>query len=212
MQLLQVVFAAKSLFKLLWEGIISHWEIATALFAGLSAGGTFLYRKILKIRKWYFDMESIRLQMPEISKKLDKLMSFVAPNGGNSVTDKLDRIERRSVLTQQLTWQMRENSQNGEFTADENGNWTRVNKTLLNLINAYEYQVTGFGWLGYVNDSEVDAIKEKYLHAIAEKRGVSFQCHFKRDFDVQWDVIFTLEPLRSDGNVIAYVGRIAKRN
>lgn len=208
MFLLQVVVATKSLFHLLWEAIISHWEITTVIFGAIGTGGTFLYKKIIKLRKWYFDMDSIRLQMPAINEKLEKIFSFIAPNGGNSISDKIDRIEKRGIVTQQLAWSMKEHSADGEFITNESGGWTRVNKTILKMISATQEDCKGDGWIGYLSNSCREATVEEYKDAIEQKRGTEIECAFKRDFAGIWYVVLSLQPMRNDGVIIGYTGTI----
>jgi len=184
--------------------ILGHWEWVLTVFIYPIIKG------IKKLYNWFKQMNDIRKSLPAMNDKLDMLVKEFTPNGGGSLKDQITRIERRSALTQVIAWQSREDSPNGEFTADEEGNWNRANRTLLKLIDANDYQVLNLGWLGYVREEE--EVRERYLLAIQEKRGVSFACHLRRSDDTEWNVTITIEPLRADGKVLGYVGKVVKRN
>lgn len=205
--LLQVAVATKSMLKI-WEWVIAHWELSAAVAGGICTGGTFLYKKIRKTIKWIRDMEAIRLKMPSIDEKLDTLLNFVRPNGGNSITDKIDRIERRGIVTQQLAWSMKEHSPDGEFLTDEKGNWTRVNKPFLKMISSTQDDCKGDGWIGYLSNSCRDEVVDEYKDAIKQQRGTEVECTFKRDYAAVWHMILTLTPMRNDGHIIGFTGTI----
>lgn len=207
MSLLQVVVATeKTALQFLWEYLGQHinWNwLWTVVFIPA-------WRYGKKIYQWVKDMESIRKQMPAINDKLDRIVSFVLPNGGSSMSDTLTRIERRSVITQQLAWSQKEHSDDGFFLANEKGEWTRVNKTFLKLISADAEDVLtdGWGWVGYLSNSCREATMKEYNLAVEKRRGTEIECIFKRDYAAVWHVSLSLQPMRNDGKIVGYTGTI----
>ncbi len=215
MYLLQIASAGKSVFRIGWEFIISHWEVATAFFGGIGAIGTFFYKKFIKYRNWFKAMDLIKLQVPELMARvaksndsLDKLMNFIMPNGGSSMSDKLDRMERRGIITQQLAWSMKEYSPDGEFITNENGEWTKANKTFLKLVSASNEDVLGDGWIAYLTNGCREKTVKEYNEAIEQTRGTEVECVLRRDYAGVWNVVLTLQPLRNDGKTIGFTGSI----
>jgi len=189
--------------------VLAHWEwvFATAILP--------IWKYGKKIYHFYKDMSTMREQMPILvesikttNSKLDKLFTYIAPNGGGSISDALVRMEKGGIISQQMQWSEKDSSKDGFFLTDENGLWTKTNKTFQKMVSATAEDCKGNGWIEYLTNTSREEVVDQYREAIEEKRGVEIECAFRRDYAGIWYCILSLSPTRNDGKIIAYTGTI----
>jgi PAS domain S-box-containing protein len=116
--------------------------------------------------------------VPGIQLSLDAIRAELHPNGGSSLRDAVNRIDRR---TKDMEPSIRRLNISHEvltevvdvpfFRSDANGNTTYCSNSLCRLAgmsSSKEYM--GMNWLTYVHEDDLEHAREGWLSAIKEKR------------------------------------------
>lgn len=116
--------------------------------------------------------------VPGIQSSLDAIRAELHPNGGSSLRDAVNRIDRR---TKDMEFSIRRLNISHEvltevvdvpfFRSDANGNTTYCSNSLCRLAgmsSSKEYM--GMNWLTYVHEDDLEHTREGWLSAIKEKR------------------------------------------
>lgn len=106
----------------------------------------------------------------EIILKLDKVLAELAPNGGGSLRDAIDRIASKQESDNQIRNAVLLNYHDAVFKADENGHYTWVNRTFSNLVNRDREDLLGIGWMKAIKDSIRLQVVDDWLSAVRHRR------------------------------------------
>lgn len=152
---------------IMWFESLSLAQSIAALFAALATiFGPFKYA----YRKFMED----RAAKAEIVHKISVIYSKLTPNGGTSIEDKMNaltgfvasgfaRIEQTTKLILQITGK-------AYWLASPDGAICDVSPALANLFQRTPDQLTGWGWVAYIAESEVDRIVTSWETAVKHAR------------------------------------------
>ena len=113
----------------------------------------------------------------ENKRLLKEIMKELRPNGGSSIKDSLDRVERSvEVVTNSaqtlLKMQRITEEHQGIFTflTDENGACTYANRHYLEHVGLTLEEVQNYGWKNIINCEERVRVLEEWAHVIRDGR------------------------------------------
>jgi len=143
-----------------------------------------------------------------IARVLKRVEEELTPNGGKSMKDAIDRIERQLIvvgggqiaLLQDLTY--------GVYRCDQKGDTEYVNRTLLSVTGMQFEQVVGTGWLQFVSERDRDAVDADWKAAVREGR------EFLATYDIktvtgEHPVVSHAYPIKDEyGVLVGYFGTI----
>ena len=101
---------------------------------------------------------------------LNKIMAELRPNGGSSLRDTIDRIDRYSTMTGARVMANMDRDPIPLFESDETGRNTWANAALLQLTGFQIHQVLGGGWINLIYPADRAATGAKWAAAISEAR------------------------------------------
>jgi PAS domain S-box-containing protein len=174
--------------------------IATLTFASVVAWKVYT----MWLKPSYDNQKKFKEAMPHI----EQIVAQLSPNGGASLRDAIDRIERRMILVEEKQNVYLMDVRHGIFETNHSGKITGVNRTFCRMLNCTENELTGYGWLNFVENQK--DIFERFNHC------VSNEIEFKMTFDMKKTtgelvhVTCSANPLRSsiDKSLIGYLGVI----
>lgn len=141
-----------------------EWGIALGLAAGI---GGWLWRRgkrlALHVRHLYASH-----QVQEAT--LRALLEQVRPNGGQSLRDVVDRIEREVLATSAMNRGLLDLSDTAYFEADDRGAYVFVNRRWADLTGLTPEEARGTGWLLAVHPEDREAVTDRWDEATAEWR------------------------------------------
>jgi PAS domain S-box-containing protein len=176
----------------------------------LIAFGAFMltiYRIVLKpkMAKWSNAIENIN-KIPEVAEVVTKIKQEVFANGGGSLRDSVDRIEKRIVTVEEKQNIYLKDARHGVFETDPSGRWIEVNRTLCRMVMCTENELIGKGWMNFFDQETINRIN----HAMANEIEVKIIGNMKTTDDKTMIVSVIANPLRSSLNksLIGYLGTI----
>ena len=112
-------------------------------------------------------------EVSERLKKLDEIHAQLMPNGGSSIKDSIDRIERKLVFNTEWIRMFDKDSGRIVFHLDANGNLEWANKAFLDLFDCELSDVLGLGWLSKVAREDYSLISTEIDNAIEDQRDIN---------------------------------------
>ena len=172
--------------------VVSAWIIGAIIsLAGTIKGYSVVHRKVVRpvichvkgLHQLVQLAPSLQIFLDEDLPKIKSAAKQVQPNAGQSLADKVVKIEYIvSTMQEQLTEAAAmsrftlENSKAAAFICDEHGSNEFVNDSYCELLHADSSELLGYGWKSFVwhGDKEYEHI---WKEAFAEGR--SFRCQLR---------------------------------
>jgi PAS domain S-box-containing protein len=137
-----------------------------------------------------------------------KMADDFKPNGGHSLRDAVDRMERNQNIIQSRMYALLYTAQDAMFEADSNGAFTWVNRAWCETTGFHDHEAIGYGWLNSICSDYQANITAQWKLAIEQKRDciIEFDLVTKADQVIPAKIETTT--LREHGNVVGYMGRL----
>lgn len=165
-----------------------------------------IWKWIVKTFKKMKQIWSLNEQLSTLDTKLNAIYSQLVTNGGSSLRDSIDRIEKRAVFTEEFVKTIYKESEKAMFQTNASGDCIWVNKTLLHLVDMESSEVMGQGWVNFISMEDKEDVMNEWNNAIANSR----------DFDMEYTttkgdkVHHVARAIRSsDLKAIGYLGTIS---
>lgn len=138
-------------------------------------------------------------------KKLDDIHAQLMPNGGSSIKDTVDRIERKLAFNSE--WIRAADRDSGRIVVhlDADGNVEWANRSFLDLFHAELSDVIGQGWLSLIDREDYNQVSEEIENSIADARDINVQFRIGND-------LYTLKAhiLKNKNSRFGYLGIVNK--
>lgn len=139
--------------------VLALWPVAARLF-----------RWLRNLSQEVSFMLHHRRDFEALSTKIDALLMEFRPNGGGSMRDALDRIERNMEFVTGMRRAHQNLSNVAMVETDATGRVVWVNRGFVRLFGVDEASVLGSGWVNTVVADEREWAERTWLHAIQEER------------------------------------------
>jgi PAS domain-containing protein len=123
-------------------------------------------------------IETLANQHAEMLKKLDVILEQFSPNGGTTVKDSLNRIERRQAVNEIMSVTLANSMDIAMFKTEADGSCSWASKAYLRLTGRTLEDTLGFGWILAIKSSDRASVREEWASAVIEKT------HFEKIFTV----------------------------
>ena len=123
-------------------------------------------------------IETLSSQHAEMLKKLDIILEQFSPNGGATVKDSLNRIEKRQAINEVMSVTLANSMNIPMFKTESDGSCVWASKAYLNLTGRSLEDTLGFGWILAIKSSDRSEVREEWGEAIKEKT------HFEKVFSI----------------------------
>jgi len=131
------------------DNIIEHLDRITIVFSAIAAVISitigvynFVIKPAIRLYKSHFVLMSI----------VDDIKKEVTPNGGSSIKDIINRIDRRQVMIDKRSKAIFYNVDDAILEVDENGNILWANQKFHDTIGSKN--VSGLDWVSHIDESQ----------------------------------------------------------
>lgn len=159
-----------------------EWVLAGGAVAG--GGWRFIARPIVhrvrSFRESWAVIAGAVETVPVLTKSIEAIEAELRPNGGSSLRDQTNRIEKRIVAVENNAIVMRaaqraiacspSNTAMMETTPLGECHW--VNQNWLDLTRQEPEEAIGWGWLNAIHQEERESVREEWDSASGQKRAV----------------------------------------
>jgi PAS domain S-box-containing protein len=184
-----------------WSWLVNLAAILTALgaiYKYLFLPGKTFIKRILGL------VESLEKTYPII----EQMARDFKPNGGNSLRDVIDRIERKSFLIDEKFKLFIDLEEIGVFETDSTGKYTWVSEKWMEITGQNTVEASNHGWLADVHPDDINNVTEQWEKAIAQAR----QFHMKYrvgENETAKSVETVALPIKNRANeLVGYIGRV----
>lgn len=174
---------------------------ATTISGGIFALVKYLalpaYRMIKSLAKAFQTLDLIRYQL--------------APNGGTTLRDVVDRIEQGLKMSDQRHRLLIMDSPFAVFEADRNGMVISVNRTYCMWVGRSADELMGNGWLNVLATGSRDGVADEWKDAISDRREFSADIPIKMSSGSTESLACTASPMYSTkGDIVGWMGIMTK--
>lgn len=177
----------------------------SALLVSISVVYKFMY---IPIRDLHKKTTSVVDRFEKEFPILEQIAKDFKPNGGNSLRDVIDRIERRTSMFDEKFKLLIELENVGIFETDMNGKYVWVSEKWMQITGQNSIESSNHGWISDVHPDDRDKVFEQWEKAIHQSR----QFHMKyrigegNNFKTVETVAF---PIKNRNEVFTgYLGRV----
>ncbi len=190
-------------------------EISQALVgivAGAGAiGAIYLYvsKKIVTPVKNYFNSISDSIgQIPTINTRISDISKELSTNGGMSIKDSVNRIDKNMhYLEQRQKAILTSSKQICYFETDNHGNVTTVNRLYQRLTNRTIEELLGYGWLNIIEESDREKVRSEWNRCISNIEEFHDIFYIQNIDGIKYRVRIEAFPIKSkDDSLLGYVG------
>lgn len=183
-------------------------DIQIIIGAILAIGGLIVSLKkwvISPALKFYRDVKQTLIDIEYISKQ-------IKPNGGSSILDKLQRIERRQIISDYRYSIILNNIDMAMYETDHTGSCMWVSEEWIKYTGLQLEHAKGNGWINAVYHEDRDKVFEEWKDSLDQKREFRLQYRIMHTESQQVMTVFGYSCFIYDhsGNPIATVGFIKK--
>ena len=177
------------------------------LLAAIIAAGTILGFAFKYLFKWCIDGVHMLKKITKALDTLEKISNEVVTNGGKSLKDTVNRIERRQVIQQGFVRHLLNHQPVGIFETDNKGNYLWVNPTYLDVVGRQLDELIGRGWISCIHPEDRERISVEWSNAVSQERESNFECRLVCDENVVTRVRFKANPVRNERDeIVCYLG------
>jgi PAS domain S-box-containing protein len=135
------------------------------------------------------------------------LVAEFKPNGGTSVRDQLNRLERQVSTIAAFQYAVADSDPEPQFRVDQNGLYVSANRALQALVGRSESGFLGSEWETAVCEHDRERVWNDWCDAINRDR--TFECQFTvcGASGVLYDVDCIATPIRAANAVTGWFGR-----
>lgn len=163
---------------------------------------------------WRFIVKPSRAfirRLDESMQKVDVMSKALGPNGGSSLADQINVAARSSVLNAARMAAFIDQLERPLFETDLDGAYTRVNRSMEDLLGYSSDDMRGRGWITAIHDEDRDRAVREWFHAIADRRAVVIRTKLLSRRGLVIDARIQAQPMahESTGDVVAWMGTVS---
>lgn len=127
---------------------------------------------------------TIKKQLNDVAKVLDNLMVNFSPNGGNSIFDKIDRIDKNTSINQANSRQILSMIEAKEkpiasFESDAQGKCMWASSEYLKIVGKQLDDIIQDGWKNVIDHDDYNDVMNTWHDALSESRDFDMTCTIK---------------------------------
>lgn len=154
-----------------------HLEIYGKVLGFLAATFTFgaiaypwILPRIKKLWKIMVGTAKLEAQVTQLDSKIDTIIRQVTPNGGSSIIDVVNRVEKAQYWQQERTKALLSEVTYGVWESDGDGECYWINDVFGTMAGAQFWELRGQNWINVVHPNERDRVIHEWLEAVKHRR------------------------------------------
>jgi len=155
---------------------IEHYALAIAAII-TAAGAVFalMPRLCRKVKSGYghvIDHFRVQSVLDELKGSQDLILLELRPNGGSSLRDSVNRIERKVMYLDAARKSKLHVEPLPQIETDRDGRLIHANAAFVNLVQRPLSDLRGTGWINVLTEEERDQAEKMWMHVVKEKRSL----------------------------------------
>lgn len=206
----------------MWESIKDYGEILTAAVAAIS-GGALVYRKARHKLAMFGVINTFihspgwqafnKLAQSGALEHLPTAISQLRPNGGDSLLDRITRIELALYTSIQKYRHLFSVLNLPYWESDASGACIHASPALAEVIGLRPDEILGNGWVSAVHPEDRERVFDEWNDAVEQKRAFVERYRFiHKDKSIMYVQGQALPVLDAKGNITAFVGTLTPIN
>lgn len=202
----------------MWENIKDYGEILTAAVAVIS-GGALVYRKARRTLAVFGVINSFmespgfqalnKLAQSGVLEHLPAALSQLRPNGGDSLLDRIARIELAIYTNIQKNRHLFSVQRLPYWESDAHGAFIHASDALGDITGLPPVNLLGNGWVAALHPEDRERVFDEWTDAVEQKRAFVERYRFiHKDKSITYVQGQALPVLDAKGNITAFVGTL----
>jgi len=161
-------------------------------------------------KKWneMFSNTIINQKIDNLTDAVEDLRERTVGNSGNSMIDKLDRLEHSIALTSERQRARMLDSDELVYETDTEGNCTWVNRTYARAVERGYDELMGRGWVNVIAESNRDSVEDKWYESIEQDREFEMKVIYATPEGTEFPVMVRSYKMKHNGETIGYLGTV----
>ena len=148
-------------------------------------------------------------KLTQIGEQLTFVVKEMRVNGGTTVKDALNRIEKNLELTNERLRAGLRDSDEMCFEADEKGRVIWANRTVMRTLGRSPEQIMGQGWVNIIAPSVRDRVVKKWQESIDQHREFEMEVIWQRADGTEFPVfVHSYRMADANNNTLGYFGTV----
>ena len=183
-------------------------EKITAILSTISAvgaGGVVFYKKVIAPTHKFVQ------RMSNLEQSIEKVYKELIPNGGGSLRDVVNKINIRTIKTEERQKAILNDATCAVFEADELGQFSYVNRSFKDWILKSADDLLGNNWVNSIYFEDRMKVETEWIDCVKRGRDFSMQFRMMSRHNEVFDVHASAQALRNqNGNIVAWFGIMQK--
>lgn len=168
----------------LLDSLAPYWSTIGTVATGSGTVFAFLWRKWLRYRvaEWKrayrnaMNVHEVKTSLDSLHQQITTIAASLQPNGGSSIADGVNRIERQLNLHHRITLALFEVSRQAIWRSDADGLCILASQELIQIVGG---DPTGNNWLKFVAEEDRHRVRQEWMQAVEDQRGFTSQYRFR---------------------------------
>lgn len=149
----------------------------------------------------------------DLYQKIQKMAEEFRPNGGSTLRDAINRIEEKVTIQEQKTLAIIKSMPLGTWTADQNGKFNDLNKTMCRITGRTESELKGDNWSNWVHPEEKEDVFDEWKRCVQNDLNFDMEFNFILPNGNKQKVHASAYQLRdATGRLVGFLGTLSSIN
>lgn len=140
---------------------------SAAVITAVGVLSAFIYKNII------LPVKNLFIQAKSAWSAIQFIMADMKPNGGSSLRDAIDRIDRATSMSKERTHALVAALDLPVWESDDRGNCVWASPKLCDLWGLTQDEMKGYGWITGVAEKDREVVRTEWDRAVREKRRFS---------------------------------------
>ena len=122
---------------------------------------------------WRYIIKPLKGTWHRVEKTCDLVQHELSPNGGDSIKDRISRIDLRLMICEARTRAAMQLSGIAHWESDEEGQCIYASPELCRLSGYLAEQIKGYGWINMIPEEQRAEVKEEWDRCVEDEREFS---------------------------------------
>lgn len=207
----------------LWAALAPHltsqaWAtlaaIATVLAGAVTVLGAFwsppvrqAIRAVLGILAYLDPLRGIKAHLLSQDGLLSEIAKELKPNGGSSISDKVNAIWTRQGMTAARLGMLLDESDALLWQSNLEGQQVWASRALIEITGRPASELLGWGWTNVIHPDDRNRIRDTWVGCLRDGRNFEERCRFQTLHGTHYAGALIAKPFTFDGRIIAWIGR-----
>lgn len=189
------------------QGWATLASVAGVLGGGATLVGMIFRAPVVGVLKSVLGVLAHLDPLRSLKRDVGTIKAQLQPNGGSSLSDKVNAIWERQGMTAAKMGMLLDESDALLWQSDLDGRQVWASRALVEITGRAPAELLGWGWTNVIHPDDRDRIRKCWIASLVEGRNFEEQCRFQTLHGTHYSGQLVAKPFLFDGKVIAWIGR-----